>query len=134
MNIQLTIDANSTDHLMAELRRLLQGEARKPADAIADTPVDGEVLDPPKPTRAPRKPKETVIDAKVEPEKPVEKTEAPATIDDLRAALVKLAKADGHGEDAVWKMLGELGAKKASEVPEAKRADVIAEINKLLGV
>ncbi len=87
-----------------------------------------EVLPPEKPkaTRAKKaepKPEPKQIDLE---EAIAEKTAVPP-IEDVRAALMKLAKE--KGDDDVWNMLEKYKAKSASTVPEAKRAELIAEID-----
>lgn len=50
-------------------------------------------------------------------------------IDDVRAALKKLASA--KGDDVVWTLLGTYKVKRASDVAEDKRAEIINKIEEL---
>jgi hypothetical protein len=59
------------------------------------------------------------------------KTEIP-DIEAVRHALKTLGAADGFGHDKVFEVLGEYKATNASTVPEARRAELIAEIEAML--
>ena len=76
-------------------------------------------------------PKETAKSEKPKPVKDAAKKDAAPkgdapSLDDLRAMLQKLGAEKSH--DAVYEVLGEFGVKKASEVPEGKRAEVIEKV------
>lgn len=153
VHFQINIDGETTEDAIAEFKRVFDGlcsgqtgeltagsvvadkltVSEKPAQT-SDAPLDGEVIEPPK-TRKSRAKKD---DAKPEPEqidieeKIAESQAEVPTVDDVRAALLKFSKADGFGHDAVFNLLSKYDAKSASTVPEGKRAEVIAEIEKQL--
>lgn len=77
-------------------------------------------------------PKETARSEKPKPVKDAAKKETPPkddapSLDDLRAKLQTLGTEKSH--DAVYEVLKQFGAKKASEVAEDKRAEVIEAID-----
>lgn len=96
--------------------------------------VEGAPAEKPAETKATRtrKPKdEPKVEAPAETKTEAPKDEAAPVppIDEVRAALKKLAS--NKGDDEVFKLLGEFKAKNASAVPEEKRAEVIAKVDEL---
>jgi hypothetical protein len=143
-NISITVNAESAEALKAQLRQILEGEAAKPAAALTPKGLDateaarlpaGEPtaaatsdVAAPKTRKKADKPAEPKAEVKPEPEV---KTDPPAevpSLDDVRGALMNLSKAEGHGSEAVFELLGAFGAKNASTVPEDKRAALIAAV------
>lgn len=62
-------------------------------------------------------------------------TASPSEIPDIelvRAKLKQMGATDGLGHDKVFEVLGRYKATNASTVPEARRAELIAEIDELL--
>ena len=111
------------------------------APSPESTPLEGEILPPEKKAdKAPktRKAAEAKAETKDEPkaeskqvdleEAIAEKTAAP-TLEETRAALMKLSKV--KGDDEVWNLLEKYKAKSASTIAEADRAKVVAEIEEL---
>lgn len=162
MSITFSITSEDADAMLADLRRvfpaLVAGSAlpidlrvagnglppmqeqpnRDPAPAKT-----GEVLDPPPKTKKDKTTKKgETIDAVPLSNSSSEnaadnsagatggETDIPS-LDDLRAKLMALGKVEG-GHEKAFALLEKVGAKSASTVPEAKRAEVIAEVNKLL--
>jgi hypothetical protein len=69
--------------------------------------------------------------AKGKVEKPAEEQTKPVpSVEEVRAALMKLAKS--QGDDEVWKLLESFKAKSASTVAEADRASLIAKVAELV--
>lgn len=143
--LTLNIQAPDTEALWAQLRGILQGEVAKPAVEAALARPENELRDPvdvelearraadPKPkTRKKAEPAaEPAKEPAKEPEPKAEEAPKPATLDDLRAALMALSKA--KGEQVVWELMKDFDVQKASAVPEDKRAEVIAAANKKAG-
>lgn len=131
--LTLNIQAPDTEALWAQLRGILQGEAAKPAAAGAPNLPDA-VAGLPKQTRKQKAAMEAAVEkpAMIPVEGPVKEptVEAPkpATLDDLRAALMALSKA--KGEQIVWELMKDFDVQKASAVPAEQRAEVIALANK----
>jgi len=152
MTISLTIDSETPEGLMADIRTLFPSALPPMQEQPSREPLPPENVK----ERKTRKPKE---DAKADAGEPApaaedgsasskESSSAPSTdpvssepsndaasvpdIEDLRARLKTLGATEGLGHDKVFEVLGKYGAKNASTVPEAKRATCIAEIDGLL--
>jgi hypothetical protein len=132
--INLHIEGTTVAELHEKLKGILYGLAEAPAKA-AQTPAPNLVeatRDLPKLTKKQREALEAA--AKAESEKPtetvVEQKPEPAKAPDIEAVREKL-KAMGAklGTDAVFELLGKFAAKKASDVPDDKRAALIADID-----
>lgn len=132
--------SGSADEVIADMKKIM------PA-LIAGTPLppmQEQPKDDPQPQKTRQRKAKEAEEKQPDPTPAAESTAVEAAtevastsaeisdIEDLRAALKKLGATDGHGSDAVFKLLGEYGAKNASTVPEAKRAEVIGKINGML--
>lgn len=159
IHFQINIEGETTDEAIAEFRKVFGAlvGASVGVGAPADNQpaaIEGEVIPPaPKKTRAKKDSgplsggKETSLT-----NTPSEKSASTASqqtlagpdatladasdassvsIDDLRAKLMALSKTDG-GHDKVFAILGKVGAKNASTVPEDKRAEVVALVDEAL--
>ncbi len=126
MTLEAAIQENT--QVMRELIAALGATAYQKEKAVHDEPdfstppgtEDSTLPDPPK------------VEAKPEPvtENTDPTPDAPAdlTIDDVRAAALALVKTN---RDALAGILKEMGAAKATELPEAKWAEFIERVNHL---
>lgn len=153
MSISLTIDADSYDDLISDIRRVMSGGAGLPP--MQEQPKGNRdpapVNDNPKP-RKPRGAKTEDHTKEVKDESAAGESSASAStdvatetdvstasstaeipdIENVRAILKRLGATDGFGHDKVFEVLGKYKATNASSVPEARRAELIAEIEALL--
>lgn len=157
MPVTLNVTADTSDLVLAELRRMFGGAVFSDTPALAEkraevaAAAEAEPSEEKKRTRRTKAEMEAARAAEIAAATPVEtpkidleeaiaatKAETPKatevpTIDDLRAALKRLGAADGFGHDAVIKLLDDLKAKNASSIPEDQRAGVIARVGEMLG-
>lgn len=101
-------------------------EDAPPTQPEKPEPIEGEIIPPKKEAKPPKekaKPKQTDIEDAIKEAKP-------PSVGDVREKLMALSKS--KGDDVVWELLGEFGVKKASDIPDDKRAEVIAKIDGLL--
>lgn len=128
------------------LREPVTGPIREPAPPVNDNPALKE--------RKPRAKKEEAKADAAEPDAATSDTASGSTssvadgssatsadtqstaeipdIENVRAILKRLGAADGFGHDKVFDVLGKYKATNASSVPEARRAELIAEIEAML--
>lgn len=154
--INLSIAANNHHDLHEQLKGILHGLAQAPAGVLVNGAAQQgapSILDAGKNLPKMTKKQEAALKAAAEQaavtgsatllttvedgEVVVTQVETEAqvetpSIDDLRAALMSLSKAEGHGSEAVFKLLETFSAKNASTVREDQRALVIAAVKQKL--
>lgn len=137
MSISVTVSGDNTDEIIADLKRifpsLMAGTALPPMQEQPkrDEPApQQEVIPPAKETkkRAAKTKEPETIEGTVNKDEPAEIPD----IELVRHKLKSLGATDGLGHDKVFEVLGKYGAKNASTVPEARRAELIAEIDGLI--
>lgn len=142
MAITLSFNAETPQEVAAQLSgffALLHKQGTPTTEPITQTAgdvIEGTATEVKEPEPAPkerkkREPKKAAEPEAADPENEKKSDAKPASVDDVREALKKMASA--KGEDAVWNLLEKYKAKSASTVPEDKRADLVAEVTKECG-
>jgi hypothetical protein len=128
--ITLSFQGETAEQVSAALadfyKRGLSAQTDSTASPAAEDKFPKHEMDTTPAIKTDKKPKPTKVEKTAEEVKHVL-----AAVEDVRAALMKLAKS--KGDDEVWKLLESFKAKSASTVAEADRAALIAKVAELVG-